>query len=90
MMDYRDRMKFCDAPLTSNNYFSGSNDMDVVFGGKRLWKYVLKSKDEAASETASDTEHIATEGQHAVVFTCEDNLECQKRDLALSCILTSN
>lgn len=86
-MDDRDHFKFRVTPLTAENYFAWSNDIEVVLRGKGLWKYVKPDVDCRAapvravgqeSETTSDAERET-----------QNEVDEQKQDMALAYLLTS-
>lgn len=85
MMDDRDLVKFRVAFLTTEYYLSWSDEMEVVFRGNVLRKFVCELSQKAASETAGHAEGTANES----IFGPEDKGESQKRDLALGYILIS-
>lgn len=75
-IEEKDPFKFRVNPLTANNYFAWSNDMEIVLRGKGLWKYV----DDV------DLENGQNEDEEEVQLS---ETEETKRDLALAYLVTS-
>lgn len=79
-MEEKDLFKFRVTPLSADNYFSWSNDMQVILLGKGLWEYVVSTDDASATMTTN------TDGNTPAVETLSEQ-EAQKCDLALAYLL---
>lgn len=87
-MDEKDLPRARVVPLSAENCYSRSNDMEVILRGKGLWKYVSKfpELEESGLIKKRSGSRSVTETQESA---CNEKSEVQKRDLALAYIPTS-
>lgn len=82
-MDEKEFSRFRISPLKTDNYYSWSNDLEVVLRGKGLWKFVETPYTECSATPETIDENSSGNESNAV------ETMIQKRDLALAYIVTS-